>query len=315
MAFDFESDDAWEALRRENAAAKRLIVDGVRRAEWLAEPERARHARDGTAWVADVLATSGQRQIAFEVQWSRQDDGETRRRHRRYAASDVRALWLFRQRDFPIEKEVPAFRLAFDEASSTCSAQLPSPEHGLWVGAKGKDDSRNWRQTIELSRFVEGALTGRLRFAPVLGLTAPFEVFTETTSCWKCGGDTRLVLGLTCAASRVLPGYADVELDLHSFGDHLQNAAKVIARMMPAALLRSHSIGERRPLHTRTEDGCHLSNGRVHCDILQGRFFENEKGFDLEKTLEVEARSEPQCGPPMEDAASDIYRRWFDDRA
>ena len=232
MAFDFESDDAWEALRRENAAAKhlrmpccgagvtlktsklgtkhfaharrgpcstapesaehllakRLIVDGVRRAEWLAEPERAGHAGDGAAWVTDVLATSGHRQVAIEVQWSRQDDEETRRRHRRYAASGVRALWLFRQRDFPIEKEAPSFRLAFDEASSTCSAQLPSPEHGLWVGAKGKDDSRNWRQTIELSRFVEGALTGRLRFAPVLGLTAPFEVLTETTSCWKCGG-------------------------------------------------------------------------------------------------------------------------------
>ena len=123
------------------------------------------------------------------------------------------------------------------------------------------------------------------------------------------------MLGITFAASRVLPGCADVELNLHSFGDNLEDGAPVVARMLPAALLKSHGIGELRPRYSRTEGGSYLSNGCVHCDALQGRFFEHEHGFALEKTLEVEARFEAEWGPLMEDAADEIYRWWFDDHA
>lgn len=359
MAFDFESEEAWEALRRENAReknlrmpccgtgvtlrtsalgtkhfaharrgpcatapesaehllAKRTIVEGVRQTDWEAVAEHAGCSQDGEPWIADVLATNEHRQVAFEVQWSRQENPETRRRHQRYAASSVRALWFFRQHAFPIEKEVPAFRLVFDEEASRFMVQLPSPSHNEWMSAKDKDEPRYWRQSVELSRFVEGALTGRLRFAPALGQTMPVEVLTETTVCWKCKEDTRLVLGLTFAASRVLPGCADIELNLHSFGDNLKDGASVVARILPASLLKSHGIGELRPRHSRTEGGSYLSNGCVRCDALQGRFFEHEHGYDLEKTLEVEARFEPEWGPLMEDAASDIYRWWFDERA
>ena len=203
----------------------------------------------------------------------------------------------------------------FDEARSSFAVQLPSQDHNPWMTANDKDEPRYWRQSIELSLFVEGALNGRLRFSPILGLTLPVEVFTETTVCWKCNEDTRLVLGITFAASRVLPRCADVELDLHSFGDNLEDGAGVVARMLPAALLKSHGIGALRPRHSRTEGGSYLSNGCVHCDALQGRFFEHEHGFDLEKTLEVEARFEPEWGPLMEDAESNIYRWWFDESA
>ncbi|MFX9027565.1 hypothetical protein ABTN22_19170, partial [Acinetobacter baumannii] len=81
-------------------------------------------------------------------------------------------------------------------------------------------------------------------------------------------------------------GCADIELNLHSFGDNLQDGASVVARMLPRALLKSHGIGELRPRHSRTEGGSYLSNGCVHCDALQGRFFEHEHGFNMEKALE-----------------------------
>jgi len=359
LAFDLENEEAWEALRKENAArknlsmpccgaavtlrtsklgtkhfaharrgpcatapesaehllAKRTIVEGARRTDWEATTEQAGDPQDSEPWIADVLAKKEHRKVAFEVQWSRQDTPETRRRQKRYAASGVRALWLFRQHMFPVEKETPSFRLVFDEVTSRFAVQLPSPAHNSWMSAKDKDEPRYWSQSIELSRFVEGALTGRLRFAPILGLTTPVEVFTETTVCWRCKEDTRLVLGITFAASRVLPGCADVELNLHSFGDNLEDGAPVVARMLPAALLKSHGIGELRPRYSRTEGGSYLSNGCVHCDALQGRFFEHEHGFALEKTLEVEARFEAEWGPLMEDAADEIYRWWFDDHA
>jgi hypothetical protein len=359
LAFDVESDEAWDGLREENAIrknlrmpccgagvtlrtsklgtkhfaharrgpcstapesaqhllAKRTIVEGARRTPWNAVTEQAGESAEFGPWIADVLASKGKSNIAFEVQWSRQDDGETRRRQARYASPGVRGLWLMRQHDFPKEKDIPAFRLVFDEASRAFSVQLPSPEHHPWLGSKESNDAANWSQSIELSRFVEGALSGRLRFAPVLGLTMPVEVFTEPTTCWKCKGDTRLVLGIVFAASRVLPGCADVELTLHSFGDQLEDGAEVVARMLPAALLRKHGIGELRPRRSKTEGGAYLSNGCVHCGALQGRFFEHKHGYDMEKSLEVEARFEAAWGSLMEDAAGDIQRWWFDEGA
>lgn len=193
-------------------------------------------------------------------------------------------------------REIPAFRLVFDEMTSHFEVQLPSPAHNQWMNSKDKDERRYWRQTIELSRFVEGALMGRLRFAPALGLTMPVEVFTESTVCWKCGEDTGLVLGIVFAANRVLSVCADAEL--RSFGDNPEDGAHVIAGMLPAPLLKSHGIGELRPRYSRTEGGSYLSNGCVHCDALQGGFFEHEHGFNLEKSLEVEARFEPEWGVP-----------------
>lgn len=127
FAFDLESDDAWEALRAENATrkhlrmlccgaavtlrtsklgtkhfaharrgpcatalesaehllAKRIIVEGARRTDWEAVSEQAGDPHEVEPWIADVLATKGRRKVAFEVQWSRQDDAETRRRQRR----------------------------------------------------------------------------------------------------------------------------------------------------------------------------------------------------------------------------------------
>ncbi|QJE02523.1 hypothetical protein HH212_22940 [Massilia forsythiae] len=182
------------------------------------------------------------------------------------------------------------------------------------MSAKEQENSSCPSQSIELSRFVEGALTGKLRVALILGLTTPVDVFTETARCWKRVEETRLVLGITFAVSRVLPGCADVELDLHSFGDCLEDGVGVVARMLPAALLKRHGIGELRRRHSRAEGRSYLSNGCVHCDALQGRFFEHELGYELAKTLEVEARFEPEWGPLMEHAHNDIYRWWFDER-
>lgn len=297
----------------EHLLAKRAIVDGARMARWDAVTEQAGESAELGPWIADVLATKDVKKIAFEVQWSRQRDDETRRRQARYASSGVRALWLFRQRDIPIDKDVPAVRLAFDEATSSFSARLPSPDHHEWMTAKELDDPGCWSQSIELARFVEGALNGRLRFAPILGLTTPVDVFTEETACWRCAKTTRLVLGITFAASRVLPGCPDVELNLHSFGDQLEDGAGVLARMLPAPLLKRHGIGELRPRYSKAEGGSYLSNGCVHCDALQGRFFEHEHGYNLEKSFEVEARFEPEWAARMEDAGDQIHRWWFDD--
>lgn len=73
---------------------------------------------------ADILVTKGKFKVAFEVQWSCQSQQETSMRQQRYASAAVRGLWLFRQHDFPVDQDIPAFRLALNEASGRFRASF-----------------------------------------------------------------------------------------------------------------------------------------------------------------------------------------------
>lgn len=300
----------------EHLLAKRMIIEGIRKTEWAPMSEQSGESPGFGAWVADVMATKDAAKIAFEVQWSRQDQAETRYRQERYKAARVRGLWLFRQHDFPVQNETPAFRIDFDEASSRFQVMLPSPSyHPRMISAKDKNEPHYWQQSIELSVFIAGALGApkRLRWAPALGATMPVEIFTAPTPCWRCKKETNVVMRLVFAASRVFPGCSDIELTIHSFGDFLQDGAGAIAKMLPAAVLRQHGIGALKLRSSKTEGRSYLSNGCAHCDALQGRFFEHELAYEAEKAFEIEATFESDWGPLMEDAESDIYRWWFDE--
>lgn len=127
----------------EHLLAKLIIIEGIRRAAWIAKPEQEGETQSGEAWKADVLAVPPQqlnkKHAAFEVQWSRQTEEETRRRQERYKEADVRGMWFFRQHDFPVEKETPAFRLLFDKESRSFNVALPSPHYNhAWMSPQGQ---------------------------------------------------------------------------------------------------------------------------------------------------------------------------------
>lgn len=297
----------------EHLLAKRVIVDAIRQTDWQPMPEQPGASPGFGAWIADVMATKAQAKIAFEIQWSRQDEDETRHRQKRYRAAGVRGLWLFRQHDFPLEKETPAFRLVFDETQSRFTVQLPSQRYDpRWISQKEKDEKRYWQQTIELTEFVKGALLGKLRYAPALGAAMPLEVHAASTACWKCKKETQVILDLVFAASRVFPGCEDICLNIYSFEDAMSDGARIIMDMLPSSLLRQHGIGALKPRYSKAMGGSYLSNGCVHCDALQGKFFEHELAFESKKLLEIEAIFRKEWGATLEDAANDIYRWWFD---
>jgi len=182
------------------------------------------------------------------------------------------------------------------------------------MSVRRKDEPDYWQQAIELSDFVEGALTGKLHFAPLLGTTVPVDVYTAETNCWRCKKDTRTVLNLIFAASRALPGCADVELDIYSFGDSLKNGSSVISKMLPQSLLKTYGIGALKPRYSKTEGRSYLSNGCVHCDALQGRFFEFGLAAEMQKSFEIETKFEKEWGILIEEAACDVNRWWFNER-
>ncbi|MDI3195409.1 competence protein CoiA family protein [Pseudarthrobacter sp. AL20] len=87
--------DCWNESPQ-HRALKTLIAQAARDAGWQVSVECS---TEGRAWVADVLAESDGRRLALEVQWSRQDAGEFRRRQERYTADGVECFWYVHRRN------------------------------------------------------------------------------------------------------------------------------------------------------------------------------------------------------------------------
>lgn len=301
----------------EHLLAKRIVVEGIKRTAWSVKTEQQGSTPDGERWQADVLATKGKAKVAIEIQWSRQEADETLRRQDRYEEAHVRGLWLFRQFDLPLFVNVlPSFRLLFDAASKKFSVALPSAlYHPRRIKAKDRDDHRWWGQTIELSRFAEGAVCGRLHFSPVIGATLPLEAFATPTTCRRCKSETRVVTRLLFAASKVLPGHPDIPISLQAL-DVVVGGDKLIGQWLPPSLLRRHGIGalkvRRSGLDVENREA-YLSNGCVQCDALQARWFEDRlTGEEFALTANVVFDGGLACQLPY--LGSLLERWWFDER-
>lgn len=193
----------------EHLLAKDLVARAAIQAGWHAETEVALKPN---GLVADVLATNGKQRIAFEIQWSRQKWEDTEKRHAAYKEAGVRALWLFKQSDYPRCKEIPAFRLVRDKENRTFH---------VWVWREGHDYEKVSMpaQAVELQQFISGALSGKLRWMPALGLTVPVVGHIANFKCNK-GHETAVLAALELDIGRVLAGHANIQLSVESFREH-----------------------------------------------------------------------------------------------
>jgi competence protein CoiA len=139
---------------------KAEILAACEQAGWPAKPEVA-----AEGWRADVLASRERKRIAFEVQWSRQDDPTIRFRQERYAADGIRACWLYRgDPPAPPSRELPVFRLVPDDEQVAVVA--------LGGGSYG------------VREFVGLLLGGHVRFSETQ--TVRLRVSFIEMDCWRC---------------------------------------------------------------------------------------------------------------------------------
>lgn len=294
--------------------AREMIAKAVRRAGWSVSVEAAGTGSGEDGWTVDVLASrEGGKPVAFKVQWGRLPLDDAARYQALSEAAGIRTLWLMRQQSIPVEMALPAFRLNHDAEANMCLVSLPGPYyHPAFATSKNSDGPDYWRQHIELGRFVEGALGGKLRFAPQVGRTLPLDVCAAYTDCWRCKKTTGLVIDLSFAASRVLQGAADVTAKIYDFDDGGRGAALLMSTL-PVEILARHGIGPIKPRYSRTEGQPYLSNGCIHCDALQGRFFDHEVAYDAQPVFSIDVLFDDRWVSHLEDREA-IDKWWFDDR-
>ena len=99
-------------------------------------------------------------------------------------------------------------------------------------------------------------------------------------------------------------------MDLEDFDSPAGTA--VLAEALSSVDLRSRGIGTVRSRFSKTRGSAYLSNGCVHCDSLQGAFYEHEVWHDADPTLTLE------CRMPADMSTDDVHAtpmRWaFDER-
>ena len=301
----------------EHLLAKATVAEAAKLAGWTVDTEVQGSTPAGDPWVADVLVSKGQSKIAIEIQWSKQVQEETKRRQTKYAESGVRGLWLMRHPNLLVERETPTFRLCYDEETRSFSVLIPSsrffPE---MINNHNKDEAGYWQQGVGLRNFVAGALNGALKFAPVIGRRMPVSISTAPVECWSCKKETRIVHEVIFLASKILPGHTDIHTNIYEF-DGVDGGGAVLAALVPSDLLRQHGIGAIKARYSRNMGGRYLSNGCVHCDAIQGRFYDHDSWYDAEPTYTVEAELSKrvvlqwtQTDSGVED---EIFRWWFDD--
>lgn len=298
----------------EHLLAKSLVAKAVKLAGWDVDTEVMGSAPSGELWIADVFATKGSAKVAIEIQWSKQSIEETKLRQARYAESGVRGLWLLRHPDFVVEKVTPTFRLRMTDANDDFSVMIPKPNGVSWIANNNKNEPGHWQQEVGLTEFVIGGLNGALKFAPALGLRLPVSVSTALVPCWRCKQDTRIVHGITFHANKILLGHADIYAELGDV-DGLDDRKELLEALFPPSLMRQHGIGAIKDRYSRTAGTSYLSNGCIHCDALQGRFFDHDSIWDAENTYTVEAEMTKQFAENLMESDESLFCWWFDHSA
>ncbi|MGJ7521724.1 hypothetical protein ACSFA0_14650 [Variovorax sp. LT1P1] len=300
------------AERAEVLHARSIIASAVRRAGWQTEIEVPIISNKDAPLLADVVASRLDAQpLAFKVQWTHLDFDEMAKHQAAAEQAGLQLVWLMRQQSIPTEKALPAFRLRVDQAQ--CTVSLPGPHyHPAFASARNKDDAALWLQHIELGAFVIGVHGRKLHYSAQVGQTLPLDVCAAYTDCWRCGKTTGLIIDLCFAASRVLPGASDIIAKIYDFDDEGRGAALLVSTL-PADLLAQHDIGQIKSRYSGTRGERYLSNGCVHCDALQGQFFDHEVAYEAKPVTSVDVRFDDRWLVHLEDREA-IEKWWFDDR-
>lgn len=280
----------------EHIMAKAMICETIIGVGWHVEPEQRLADTEGLC-IADVLAKRTPASpcgIAFEIQWSPQTLEATAQRTARYASHGIRTLWLMRQHDIPVSKDIPAVRLVHD--GSGFSVVLPSERY---VQGRSRFGSRTlreadcWAPPIALARFIEGVLDSRFTFGLPDRVRVTVMIEGTPSSCYRCGRDIVWINGVILHPGERFCGYSALHLSLRELGDKDTNLSRRIAAAVAERVRHIPCAAEIKRMYSRTIGGSYLANTCRICGSLQGAahvYWSNDTEY-FKEALEFERDS------------------------
>ena len=283
---------AWKPETEVHLHLKKLALRAARDAGWDAESEASGSTPDGERWTADVLAQRGRHKVAVEIQWSGQTNEETTRRQERYRRSGVRGVWLLRQPDFPISKDLPAACIG---GSLEEGLKILIPKRDSDLKARNRKANHHWTLNLEPEDFFKAVFEYRFRFGTEHLKSVTLSVITGVMRCLECGVPTRIV---TAFAGRA--GTVELKYNLE-----LARANPEFAERLQDAVKGRNDIGRLRERYGRKSQQTYLMNACARCDARIGRFFE-DGGSDCENVAEIEC----PLNAEMKDRIASKSQQW-----
>lgn len=235
---------------KEHIYLKNLIANIAKTCGWKVTTEHSGETPDGETWIADVFCQKGNGKLAFEVQWTPQNENEYLRRTEKYKASGVRCAWLYRIKG----------RGENYHSHSSDSHTLPC------FGFRHKDGNFIVsRYDTPIADFIKGMFQGELSWCPKPNEPLTINLHHEKETCWKCKRQTNIITSLSVSSS------SNATISSVSFSD--EGIADWIAHNIPKRLLWNNNIGTVKERYSKTVRGRYMSNGCFHCDALQGNFY------------------------------------------
>ncbi|WP_164841461.1 hypothetical protein [Rhizobium sp. Pop5] len=250
------------------------------------------------ACIADVLGkrTAGSAKgVAFEVQWSPQLAETTKARTDRYAAHDLRSLWLMK-RPAPLNsREIPVARLV----ATDDGFDVFLPNENLVRGAEYMnmrelaDLEGSWRRCGTLAEFVRGVVEGRFRF----GLAPEFDVRVRVSGvsnwCYACGTETRPATSIVIDLGEVNADYPGILVEVHELGEIEGSLSERILESINRALPKAggYRLGKRKPKESNVT---YLANVCTGCGAFLSRSYIPYRSQDDVTLIEFDLKTTPE---------------------
>lgn len=255
--------------------------------DWELKANHSEKTPSGREWTSDFIATKGNMRLAIffmDIQEEDEDlysDENIRLREEQYSLvseSKVRGLWLYDESltytedRYGHDYRIPVMGISFPsdqpdiQVMSVCGFFRPQDEVEGYEGFLST--------SIDFDEFIEDLLVHRrftwsLKNNDSLMLT-PIVI---ERNCWKCHKPTLVCKEFYYFKQTLCEGGEKVRFD---FIDRLE-VTDVPERHL--VLFNQHNrsqainIGEIKMRHSRTVGGSYMSNGCVHCGVLQGAHF------------------------------------------
>ena len=246
----------WEPETVEHLKAKTEIALACRDAGYDVATEAA-----GSGWRADVLASKGSAQVAFEVQWSRQSLEETQQRQERYHRDGVRGCWFFRnppKEAAPATKELPLFCLTLESRDNAESFEVQINNPSLKIP----------QPSYRLREYIKSLLNRRIRFCTQLRARREQNlriVFIEM-ECWRC----KKISHVYYVSQDTVSSCGEkmhTSADCLEFDESLIKAVSQFINSPEGSHLR---LGKIKPRFSKAFGSSYQSFGCFYCDALFG---------------------------------------------
>jgi len=234
----------WKPESVNHLKTKEIIFKACKEEGWNVEPEY-----NFNDWIADIFATSGNTRIAFEAQWSRQTDEETRIRQEKYRKDAVKGIWFFRYLpdSLIIDEKVPGFKLSKKDDN-----------YFVTIGFN----------EIELSSAVKKILRGSVEFRKKLTYKRAqiAHIYKFEMECWKCGRTTP-VIGVYSNYVACCGGEFD-NMDLSD-----EDLGMAIASLQNRGVKELADLAPIKKRYSKTAGYSYWSNGCKWCGAMVGEWF------------------------------------------